>query len=173
MNEELKKDVVTLNGKEDKGNQIVLKTDKGYFSFFKVKKDGSESRAYESIKQIAPDDGDTIVVSYKENEYNGKIFKNAVMFFSPRENDYPSVPQRKEDPQTRNDVLMKLAENQTKLVAKIQDLEKRLEGLEGLVRTEKGDDAVELHQSFNPNKDEMEGNAPITAEEIDNIMNAV
>lgn len=177
MNEELKKDVVTLNGKEDKGNQIVLKTDKGFFSFFKVKKDGTESRAYESIREIAPDDGDTIVVSYKENEYNGKVFKNAVMFFAPRENDYPTIqtqiPQRREDPQTRNETLMKLAENQGKIVAKIQDLEKRLEGLEGLVRTEKGDDAVELHQSFNPNKDEMEGNAPITAEDIDNIMNAV
>jgi hypothetical protein len=131
MNEELKKDVVTINEIQDKENQIVLKTDKGYFSFFKVKKDGSESRAYESIKQIAPDNGDTIVISYKENDYNGKIFKNAVMFFAPRENDYPSVPRRKEDPQTRNDVLMKLAENQGKLDAKIQELEKRIEALEG------------------------------------------
>lgn len=169
MNEELKKDVVTINEIQNKENQVVLRTDKGYFSFFKVKKDGNESRAYQSIKEISPDDGDTIVISYKENEYNGKIYKNAVMFFAPRENDYPSAPQRKEDPQTRNDVLMKLAENQTMLVARIQDLEKRLAGLEGLVRAEKGDAAVELHQSFQSKKDET----PLTAEDIDTIMNAV
>lgn len=171
MNEELKKDVVTIDEIQNKENQIVLKTDKGYFSFFKVKKDGSESRAYQSIKEIAPDNGDTIVISYKENDYNGKIFKNAVMFFAPRENDYPSVPQRKEDPQTRNEALMKLAENQSKMVAKIQDLEKRLEGLEGLVRTEKGDDAVEFHQSFDSKKNEMEGNDSITLEDVEKIMN--
>lgn len=167
MNQELQYAVTVFRDLEDKGNQFIVDTDHGRFSFFKTKKDGGDTKARETLRELKPQEGMPINIAYK---VNGQ-YKNAMSFSRPRENDYPSAPIRREDPQVLNEALTKLAENQSKMVAKIQDLEKRLEGLEGLVRTEKGDDAVEFHQSFDSKKNEMEGNDSITLEDVEKIMN--
>jgi vacuolar-type H+-ATPase subunit I/STV1 len=111
MNEELKRDTVTLNGTETSDNKIIIKTDKGFFSFFKEKKEGGISKAYETISEIKPQNKDSVVVMYKEKEYNGKTYKNAVMFYRPNENDYP---EKQDD----------------SVIKKIEELEKRIEALE-------------------------------------------
>lgn len=137
MNDELQFETVEYNGFEKKDNgQVIFKSKQGFFSFFPRKKDETETKALSTFKEIAPEAGELVRVCYK---LNGK-YKNAVYFSRAKEGDVPSAI-RQENPQDRNEVIMTLT-------AKVKELEQRLEGLEALVRAEKGDEAVELHQSF-------------------------
>lgn len=113
-------------------DKVIVDTENGSFSFFKEKKEGGRTRAVETLKEIKPQPGDGLVVRYR---VNGQ-YKNAVFFARPTEGDVPSTPTtRKPEFQKQNEseAMYKLAENQNKIVAKIQELEKRVEALETIL----------------------------------------
>jgi hypothetical protein len=129
--EPLKNAVLTFKGFKVFGEKVSVMTDAGYFGFFKNKKDGTPSKALETLKALEPKLGDSLEIAYKETEYNGKVYQNAVAFYAPREGSVPTMPlPRPEAQEDRNEVLMNLTENIHKLDDRVRILENRMSMLE-------------------------------------------
>lgn len=128
MDEQLKNATLTFKGVKDFGEKVSVSTDAGYFGFFKTKKDGSPSKALETLKALAPRPGESIEIAYKETTSNGKVYQNAVAFYAPKGGTMP-LP-RPEAPEARNEVLMNLTENIHKLDDRLRILENRIALLE-------------------------------------------
>lgn len=82
--EDAKNAVVVYKGFKDFDEKVSVITDQGYFGFYKTKKDGTPTKAVESLKAIAPQVGGRIDVLYKETVSNGKTYKNALSFYAPK-----------------------------------------------------------------------------------------
>jgi hypothetical protein len=129
--DELKNATLTFKGVKDFGEKVSVITDAGYFGFFKNKKDGSPSKALETLKALAPRPGESIEIAYKETTSNGKVYQNAVAFYAPREGSVQTIPlPRPEAPEARNELLMNLTENIHKLDDRLRILENRMSMLE-------------------------------------------
>ena len=126
--DELKNATLTFKGVKDFGEKVSVITDAGYFGFFKNKKDGTSSKALETLKALAPRPGESIDIAYKETTSNGKVYQNAVAFYAPRGGAMP-LP-RPEAPEARNELLMNLTENIHKLDDRVRILENRMSMLE-------------------------------------------
>jgi hypothetical protein len=126
--DELKNATLTFKGVKNFGEKVSVITDAGFFGFFKNKKDGSPSKALETLKALEPKLGDSLEIAYKETEYNGKVYQNAVAFYAPRGGTMP-LP-RPEAPEARNEVLINLTENIHKLDDRLRILENRMSMLE-------------------------------------------
>jgi len=128
--DELKNATVTFKGIEDLATKVLVDTDAGKFSFFKLKIDETPTRAIETLKALDPKPGEIIEISYKEtvSKSNGKTYRNAVAFYAPKEGTMP-LP-RPEAPEARNEVLMNLTENIHKLDDRLRILENRIALLE-------------------------------------------
>lgn len=139
----MEQQITTYNGFKDFGTKVSVMTSDGYFGFFKSKKDGTPTKALISFKNIAPEIGDRITITYEANEYNGKMYNNAVNFSK----SYNAEPPKRDNSGDIIDKIAKLNENQEKLVKKILELEKKFEGLQAIISVEKGSDYVQLHSS--------------------------
>jgi hypothetical protein len=82
--EDAKNAVVVYKGFKDFDEKVSVITDQGYFGFYKTKKDGTPTKAVESLKALAPQVGGRIDVLYKETVSNGKTYKNALAFYAPK-----------------------------------------------------------------------------------------
>lgn len=81
MPDEIHSANITIAGVEDTGTQIKIRDqNKKTYSFFKQKKDGSETAAYRDYNQFKV--GDTVMVVFKEVPYKDGTIKN-VMNFKP------------------------------------------------------------------------------------------
>ena len=75
-----------------------LKTDKGTFSFFSKKRDGSDTKAYEQFQKFGFKMGDIVEVAYKTsqsgmNQHTGKPYvNNQVIFFKTQDEHTPATP---------------------------------------------------------------------------------
>lgn len=133
--EDTKKAVITIHGIADKyiesigATVFTILSNQGDFQFWKNKKDGSETKAYEQFQQFRFVSGDTVEVIYKEqdasylNKKSGKmvnkINKNIIYFAQIDENTPATpIPEHKVD----NDI--------EKITARLDDLEKRIVDLE-------------------------------------------
>lgn len=68
---EIHNTTITVSGVEDTGTKIKLKDEnKKTYSFWKVKKDGSETVAFQNWKLFKV--GDTVELGYKEESFTGK-----------------------------------------------------------------------------------------------------
>ena len=67
--------VVTINGIDDRGEQVIVHAGSEAYSFFKNKKDGGVTKAYETFQSLVKENS-TVEVFYKTN---GK-YKNVVWF---------------------------------------------------------------------------------------------
>lgn len=123
--EDAKNAVVLFKGVKDFGDKVSVITETGYYGFFKTKKDGTQTKALETLKALDPQRGDAISVLYKETEVNGKVYKNVLAFYKSSEQ-----PVRPEQPEARNEVLIELTRRQDVLEIKIMELTKRIEELE-------------------------------------------
>jgi hypothetical protein len=125
---------------DDKG-KVIVNTESGSYSFFRNKKDGTPTKALETLKELSPKEGDGIVVFYKEN---GK-YKNAVVFYRPKEGDVPAVAPK----------------STGELEARITALEERVAKLESTPKDEysitKPEITVdEIDKMFNPVEDGLD-----------------
>lgn len=122
--DEAKTAVVLFKGFKDFGDKVSVITETGYYGFFKTKKDGTPTKALETLKELDPQRGDAIAVMYKETEANGKTYKNALAFYKSSEQ-----PVRPEQPEVRNEVLAELVRRQDVLEMRIMELSKRIDEL--------------------------------------------
>lgn len=89
---------ITISSVEDKGIQLKIKDEQGKtYSFFKTKKDGSQTQAFEQFKYYKV--GDRTGISYKEVPFTGKdgqnvTMKNIMGFMPilPETNEQPARP---------------------------------------------------------------------------------
>lgn len=81
-----------------------LKTDKGRFSFFDKKKDGSLTKANEQFQKFNFGTGDTVEAVYKseesgQNPHTGQPYmNNTIIFFKTQDDNTPTTPSEPEIP---------------------------------------------------------------------------
>jgi len=165
---DLKQENIKITSTESYEWGIKIKDEKGkIFNVSQTKQDGTQTKAFQQLTAYGNNGlGMTVEVAYAEVQNNRNGMSRYVRFFSEAKNE-PTIQAEPRNsssstytPKTRPDAIPEATEafkqklhqlntNQQKIIAKIQDLEKRLQGLETLAVDVKGEKAVKFHQSIN------------------------
>lgn len=88
MDKEFIKEIITTSGIDDRESQVIVHAGSDMYSFFKQKKDGSETKAFETFKKFHGDKHSVIIgVTYV---VNGK-YKNIMSFEPVDPNDIKDI----------------------------------------------------------------------------------
>lgn len=82
MTDEFQSLNIAISGVEDTGSQVKIRDqNKRTYSFFKTKKDGGPTVAFQDFQQFKI--GDTVLITYKEVPYRDSTIRNVINFREP------------------------------------------------------------------------------------------
>jgi hypothetical protein len=85
--------------KYDDGKYSIKSAVGDFYNFRKTKADGTQSKAFRTFSELDVQEGSTVGVSFKINDYNGRVYRN-IMLFKAYEGD-EGPPRQKPRPATR------------------------------------------------------------------------
>lgn len=151
------------------GRKYALKDENGdKFGFWKTKKDGTATKAYDFFVKNSVSIGSKMEIGYKseQKEYEGHPYEErTILAFklptgnapqSPRINQeprsynqpiQPQTPHQKPNLHSHDDLVREINNNIQKIVRKIQEIEKDTEGLKMTLINEENEKSFEFHKN--------------------------
>lgn len=74
-------EVIEVERVKSEDGKFSIKSATGdFYNFKRTKADGQQSKAYKTFSELEVQEGDTVGVSFKINDYNGRVYRNIMLF---------------------------------------------------------------------------------------------